>query len=95
MKSWNLPILVLPQGLLIMGLMVIKPILSLSLVSCDSIFAFEIIFDAARFSIPDVCIELRGDVGKTEQPLVNLVLHEITIVYQVTKPFEADTQVRY
>ncbi|KAB7501647.1 Vacuolar protein sorting-associated protein 13D [Armadillidium nasatum] len=45
------------------------------------------------FTVPSLYVELRGDVGQEERPLVNLVLTEISAVYDVSEPFKSNTQI--
>ncbi|XP_063884386.1 intermembrane lipid transfer protein VPS13D-like isoform X2 [Scylla paramamosain] len=45
------------------------------------------------FSVPSMCVELRGDVGEREKPLVNLLLEEIKVVYESCEPYKNTTQV--
>ncbi|KAK3881484.1 hypothetical protein Pcinc_014068 [Petrolisthes cinctipes] len=45
------------------------------------------------FSVPSMCVELRGDVGEREKPLVNLLLEDIRVIYESSEPFKTVTQV--
>ncbi|XP_050720689.1 intermembrane lipid transfer protein VPS13D-like isoform X3 [Eriocheir sinensis] len=44
------------------------------------------------FSVPSMCVELRGDVGE-KKPLVNLLLEEIRVTYESCEPYKNSTQV--
>ncbi|XP_064107510.1 intermembrane lipid transfer protein VPS13D-like isoform X2 [Macrobrachium nipponense] len=45
------------------------------------------------FSVPSMCIELRGDVGEKEKPLVNLLLEELNATYESCETYKTNTQV--
>ncbi|KAK8735874.1 hypothetical protein OTU49_017439, partial [Cherax quadricarinatus] len=45
------------------------------------------------FSVPNMCVELRGDVGEREKPLVNLLLEEINATYEACEPYKTSIQV--
>ncbi|XP_047493790.1 vacuolar protein sorting-associated protein 13D-like isoform X6 [Penaeus chinensis] len=45
------------------------------------------------FSVPSMCVELRGDVGEKEKPLVNLLLEEIKASYESCEAYKTRTQV--
>nr|XP_045619802.1 vacuolar protein sorting-associated protein 13D-like isoform X1 [Procambarus clarkii]XP_045619809.1 vacuolar protein sorting-associated protein 13D-like isoform X1 [Procambarus clarkii] len=45
------------------------------------------------FSVPSMCIELRGDVGEKEKPLVNLLLEELKATYESCEPYKTSIQV--
>lgn len=51
-------------------------------------------FPSGSFSVPSMCVELRGDVGEKEKPLVNLLLEEIKVTCESCEPFKNSTQVR-
>ena len=51
-------------------------------------------FTSGSFSVPSMCVELRGDVGEREKPLVNLLLEEIKVAYESSEPHKNSTQVR-
>ncbi|XP_042225636.1 vacuolar protein sorting-associated protein 13D-like isoform X3 [Homarus americanus] len=44
------------------------------------------------FSVPNLCVELRGDVGEKEKPLVNLLLEELKATYESCEPYKTKTQ---
>lgn len=43
--------------------------------------------------MPSMCVELRGDVGEKEKPLVNLLLEEIKASYESCEAYKTRTQV--
>lgn len=45
------------------------------------------------FSVPSTCVELRGDVGEKEKPLVNLLLEELKATYESCEPYKTITEV--
>ncbi|XP_071526978.1 intermembrane lipid transfer protein VPS13D [Panulirus ornatus] len=45
------------------------------------------------FSVPNTCVELRGDVGEKEKPLVNLLLEELKATYESCEPYKTVTEV--
>ncbi|KAK7067843.1 Vacuolar protein sorting-associated protein 13D, partial [Halocaridina rubra] len=45
------------------------------------------------FSVPSMCVELIGDVGDTEKPIVNLLLEELHATYESCEAYKTSTQV--
>ena len=43
--------------------------------------------------MPTVSVELRGDAGECEQPLVNLLLEELCATFESCEPYKTNTTV--
>ncbi|KAG0696637.1 Vacuolar protein sorting-associated protein 13D [Chionoecetes opilio] len=60
----------------------------------DRILALHVLVERRwSFSVPSMCVELRGDVGEREKPLVNLLLEEIKVTYESCEPYKDSIQV--